>query len=313
LTTNDIVQAYIKQYKIKDLLEVLPKDNFAEISGVTGSSLSFWICAAFHSSSKSFVYIAENIDEAEFLYHDLQSLGLTDVILLQDSFKRLTRGIELSKKNIALRLQAVNKIIQNKRQSLVITYPEALAERLIDFDNFKEKRIEISVHKKYKLQALIDICEKIGLSRSNFVYEPGQYSLRGSIVDIFSFGFPFPYRIELNDDEVESIRQFDVETQTSIHSVSFIHITPNVTQHSEKGTLTETSILFDENFIVLFKNKNLLFDQYLNAAEQWQNYRNQQMENIASSEFQDILQHELCANSTTNLQEIFHLPQIKIA
>lgn len=312
LIIDEIVQEYVRQYKIVDFIPVLQNDNFVEIHGITGSSISFLLAAMFDSSPFSILFIAENIDEANIIYHDLKNIQNKEVIIFNDSFRKLSRGIELSKKSINLRLQSVYKITQNNSKKIVITYPEALAERIVGIDLMKKKKIEIYANRKYKLQELIEICENLGLSRNNFVYEPGQYSVRGSIIDIFSFGFPLPYRIEMNDNEIESIRQFDVETQTSINPVSFIHITPNTTNSNTDKNIAETAELFKENFVIFYRNKEEIFDKYVQIEKLWHDYKKNPIESVANTGFNDILQIELFDSSVDNLIMLFQLPKVKI-
>lgn len=314
LIIDEIVQEYVRQYKIADFIPVLQNDNFVEIHGITGSSISFFLAAMFDSSPFSILFIAENIDEANIIYHDIKSIQNQEVIIFNDSFKKLSRGIEFSKKSINLRLQSIFKITQNNSKNIVITYPEALAERIVGIDLMKKKKIEIYANRKYKLQELIEICESLGLSRNNFVYEPGQYSIRGSIIDIFSFGFPLPYRIEMNDNEIESIRQFDIETQTSINTVSFIHITPNSTNLNADAdkAVAETAELFKENFVIFYKNKEEIFDKYVQIEKLWHDYKKSLTESAANTEFNDILQYDLFTSSFDNLIQLFQLPKVKI-
>ena len=120
-----------------------------------------------------------------------------------------------------------------------VTYPEALAEKVISREVLKENTLKISVGERLDNMFVSDVLDEYGFEQVDYVYEPGQYAMRGSILDVFSFSYEFPYRIDFFGNEVETIRSFDVETQLSKEKLDSIYIVPEMT----KGNRTNSSLL----------------------------------------------------------------------
>ena len=128
--------------------------------------------------------------------------------------------------------------IQNlaSRFFIIVTYPDALAERVVAREVLKENTLKISVGEKLDNMFVSDVLDEYGFEQVDYVYEPGQYALRGSILDVFSFSYEFPYRIDFFGDEVETIRTFDVETQLSKEKLDSIYIVPEMSKDAKDST-----------------------------------------------------------------------------
>jgi transcription-repair coupling factor (superfamily II helicase) len=185
------------------------------------------------------VVVLQTKEEAAYFENDLRSMlpegeGGNEgvVVLLPDSFKRAGVFEEVNTGNILLRTEVANKLIRKQgRGIVVVTYPEALFEQIVAPEQLSKTRIEISVGERLDVDFLIEVLISYHFERTDFVYKPGQFSIRGGIVDVFSYGNMLPYRVELFDDEVERICTFDVEDQLSKTRIRSVSILPNIQAH----------------------------------------------------------------------------------
>ncbi|HNE28229.1 MAG: transcription-repair coupling factor [Saprospiraceae bacterium] len=216
-----------------------------QLSGLSGAQRAF-VAAAVAQKKNGFcqVFIAESKEEAAYLHNDLESLlsGQT-VFFFPDSFKRPAFFDEINPTQVLQRSEVVSKAVgtggslpvvrtdgrkADTPASLIVTYPEALFEKVVNPNVLAETRIRIAAGERLDVDFVIEVLIEYGFERTDFVYEPGQFSIRGGIVDLFSWGNELPYRIELFDDEVESIRSFDPLTQLSKQNIREVNIVPNL-------------------------------------------------------------------------------------
>ncbi|MEL6276443.1 MAG: CarD family transcriptional regulator, partial [Bacteroidota bacterium] len=149
----------------------------------------------------------------------------------------------------------------------VVTYPEALFEKVVAPQVLNEARINITKGETLDVDTIVEVLAEYGFKREEFIYEPGQYSIRGGIVDIYSYGNDYPYRIELFDDEVESVRTFDPLNQLSVKEVDNVSIVPNInTKFSQEQKVSVFQVL-PENTTVWLKDFQLLLDKLAEAYD----------------------------------------------
>ena len=174
--------------------------------------------------------IAHDKEEAAYLNSDLQELlGKKDTLLFPSSYKRPYHFEEVENANILLRAEILNKISERQEKNeIVITYAEALYEKVINKRSLKENTFTAKVGEKVDMEFIAELLMTYDFEKSDFVYEPGQFSIRGGILDVYSYANDLPYRIELFGREIESIRTFDPETQLSVDPIQSISIIPNV-------------------------------------------------------------------------------------
>ena len=223
------------------------------LSGMVGAQDCFVLSAIFNKSPHSHLYIASDKEEAAYVQNSLDNIAETQqVLFFPDSFKRPGTFEEIDNNNVLIRTEAINKINSELHaREIVVTYPEALFEKVVDPKYLDEQKITIKKDESLDIDTIIEFLVEYGFERTDFVYEPGQFSIRGGIVDIFSFGNEWPYRVELFDDEVESIRLFNPTTQLSLKNISLVSIIPNV---SNKFTQEQKTSLFK-----VFKNKTCVW------------------------------------------------------
>ncbi|MBC7407765.1 MAG: transcription-repair coupling factor, partial [Arcicella sp.] len=168
-------------------------------------------------------------EEAAYFINDLQNLvGEENVLSFPMSYKRAYVYEDVDNANVLMRAEVLNKLNNAVEGLLLVSYPEALSEKVINKRSLSKNTFTITVNEKLDTSFLGEVLASYDFEKTDFVYEAGQYSIRGGIVDVFSYANDLPYRIDLFGDEVESIRTFDPESQLSIESVSRINIIPDV-------------------------------------------------------------------------------------
>ncbi len=240
----------------------------AGIQGEAGSLPAFLVAGTYLKSQETQVVIALNKEDAAYLKNTLENiLPENKVLFLPDSFKRPNFYEELSSSQILERIETISKIIHPKNKYVVVSYPEALSENIIAPKVLSQSRIKISKKENINLDSVLEFFLEFGFSREDFVYEPGQFSIRGGIVDIFTHGNEYPYRIELFDEEVESIRTFDPITQRSIKNIAEVTIVPNVlNQFKDQDKVPFFEVFENITPVWIFSIPNLL-DKLQNCFE----------------------------------------------
>lgn len=175
------------------------------------------------------MYIATDREEAAYFFNDLQNLLDREILLFPMSYKKPYLYEDVENANVLMRAEVLNKLNPAPKEGLlIVTYPEALSEKVINKRSLLANTLTIRVGEKVDTNFISELLQTYEFEKTDFVYEAGQFSIRGGIVDVFSFASEFPYRIELFDDKVEGIRLFNPETQLSNDAVEFIKIIPNI-------------------------------------------------------------------------------------
>ena len=248
MTLKDtIFQQFTTSQSLKTLLEAYNKSTTIHLKGLVGGALSSYASAMISQVGGTHVFICEDRDAAAYLLCDFYSLmGEENIFFLPTSYKRSIIYGKEDANGIVQRTSTINRIVQkgdNKPFTVICTYPEALAERVVDNSVIESEQIVVSVGERIATDILIESIEAMGFVKVDFVYEPGQYSTRGGIIDIFSFSESRPYRIDLFGDDVDSIRRFNISNQLSYDKVERATILPNFNQTS---CATERRVSFAE-------------------------------------------------------------------
>jgi len=238
---------------------------------LTGSSLSFVLSDAFRDAVKPFLLIFNDKEEAAYYLNDLEQLiGEKDVLFYPGSYRRPYQIEETDNANVLLRAEVLNRINSRKRPAIIVTYPDALFEKVVTRKELEKNTLKIKLEDSLSLDFLNEVLFEYQFKRVDFVTEPGEFSVRGGIVDVFSFSNDEPYRIEFFGDEVDSIRTFDVETQLSTDKVKRITIIPNVANKFLEEKRESFLKYISPKTIVFAKNTELLFnrlDDFFGKAE----------------------------------------------
>lgn len=232
------------------------------LKGIAGSLLSFVFAGVYKNLHHNHLFILNDKEEAAYFLNDLETLlKKKDILYIPDSFKKEGSFEEVNANSVLLRTEAINKINHSStRGEIIVTYPEALVEKFVVAEVLNQNIILLKKGEKLDDHFIIDLLAENGFERTDFVYEPGQFSVRGGIIDIFSYGNELPYRVELNDDEVESIRVFDPTTQISEKMIAQVTIIPNI--QTQFGSEQKSSLFnsLQNNTIIWFKDAKYTFE-----------------------------------------------------
>ena len=201
-----------------------------QVTGFVGAQDAFVLSAIQGQVESGHVFIANDKEEAAYFQNTVDGLlGNNKSRFFPDSFKRPMVYEEINSTNVLQRTETINKTSQYKSQKqVIVTYPEAIFEKVVDPQYLEANKITLEKEETLDVDTIIEVLVEYGFERVDFVYEPGQFSIRGGIVDIFSFGNEWPYRVELFDDEIESIRTFNPANQLSVKNIQRVNIIPNI-------------------------------------------------------------------------------------
>ena len=211
------------------------------VTGVAGSAASVMLAALDRPGNRPVAVIADSVDDAGYIYQDLCALvGEEAVLFFPSGFKRDIKFGQQDAPSQVLRTEALGQWGDNPALRFVVTYPEAVAERVAPNDRVREHTFRISAGETLDMEQLQRWLFDNGFIRQDYVYEPGHFAVRGSIVDIFGYSNELPYRVDLFGDEVESIRSFNIETQLSEQKVDTVTVAANM---ASGGTENGISLL----------------------------------------------------------------------
>ena len=228
---NDLTDYYSHHPVLPSLIETVSADNYRNIrlEGLSGSSKAMVLAHVFHKTQTTHVVIIPEKEDAAYFYNDLVSLIREDsVFFFPSTYKRSVQYEQTEPANIVLRTEVLNHLASGKRKGIVVTYPESAMEKVVSRRNLKKNTFNINKGDKISLEFLEEMLREYNFVRTDFVYEPGQYSIRGSIVDVFSYSADLPYRIDFFGEEVETIRSFNTDDQLSVSVHKQVSIIPNI-------------------------------------------------------------------------------------
>ncbi|WP_430974698.1 transcription-repair coupling factor [Zeaxanthinibacter enoshimensis] len=270
------------------------------IKGLTGSSLSFLSAALYKESDLPFLFIFNDKEEAAYHLNDLELMvGKNEVLFYPGSYRRPYQIEETDNANVLLRAEVLNRINSRKKPAIIVSYPDALFEKVVTRKELDKNTLKIKLGDQLSLDFLNEVLFEYHFQRVDFVSGPGEFSVRGGIVDVFSFSHDEPYRIEFFGDEVDSIRTFDVATQLSTEPAKKITIIPNV----EHKQLTESRVSFlkyiSAKTVIMIQRPQAVFeriDDFYKKAEASYKEQDGEVRRLSPSELflnSDLLKKEL--------------------
>ena len=243
---QDIKQLYAKAPGTVALCKLLQENRGSNIflQGQQASATPLLFAAVATKIKQTFLFVLQDADEAGYFYHDLtQVMGTQNVLFFPSSFKRSVKYGQRDSANEILRTEVLARVSARDKQAteslLIISYPEALSELVVSKQHLDERRLSLKTGQQQI--DITDIAHKLreyGFQEVDYVYEPGQYSVRGSILDVYSFSCENPFRIDFFGREIDTIRTFEVQDQLSKDKLNEIEIVP------ELATLTTERVSF---------------------------------------------------------------------
>ena len=271
-----ISQTYLQSLQLQKLQNSIAENQTkTHLKGLVGSAFSFVVSNTFKQAEKPFLLIFNDKEEAAYYLNDLeQLLSDKDVLFYPGSYRRPYQIEETDNANVLLRAEVLNRINSRRKPAIIVTYPDALFEKVVTRKELEKNTLKIAVNDELSIDFINEVLFEYKFKRVDFVTEPGEFSVRGGIVDVFSFSHDEPYRIEFFGDEVDSIRTFDVETQLSTDQIKKISIIPNVenkfldeNRESFLKYIASKTVVFAKNSELLFSRIDSLFEKAEEAFE----------------------------------------------
>jgi transcription-repair coupling factor (superfamily II helicase) len=298
MSVQNLLSAYQQSSRLFTLADKL---SFAQpqniyVKNLQGSSAQFVTAAVFlhpDCSQVNHLIICNDAEDAAYFHNTLENLtGALNVYYFPSSFKNRKNYRLLNSSHVMLRTEALTKFAAGggNRVGTLVTYPEALFEKVVIPKAISENIIHIKTNDVLNADELFEKLVNYGFERTDFVYEPGQFAVRGGIVDIYSFGNEKPYRIELFGHDVDSIRIIDPESQLSERRLLQVNIIPNVdTQFQEEDKVSLFEFL-PENTVVWIQNQELTKEHLLTAQEDLHLFLQFRLENNKEEQEDDKLE-----------------------
>jgi transcription-repair coupling factor (superfamily II helicase) len=285
------MELYRDDVRTQQIVKALRSETPARLQllGMVGAQESFVLAGTYLALPQNYLLIAGDKEEAAYIQNTTANLfDKKPVRFFPDSFKRPMLFEELDHSNVLQRTETINKISTSKASGeIIVTYPEALFEKVVAPQVLENTRLEIAVNEKVDVDFMIGLLVEYDFRREDFVYEPGQFSIRGGIIDIFSYGNEYPYRVELFDDEVDSIRTFNPTSQLSIRNIGSVSIVPNInTQFSSDQkvslfrVLKENTAIWIKDFQVLLDKLQLCFEKAEEFAKTASRLDNEELKEV---------------------------------
>lgn len=264
------IKEILKQYAGHSLLKGLaaqvadPQIRPIQVCGACASSLpvlfSSMIEHAPETAAMPYLFVLDDAEEAGYFYHDLtQILGESFVFYYPSSYRRAIKFAQKDSANEILRTEVLSRLQTGTYPLFIVTYPEALAEKVVSRKSLQEKTLRIRNGECIEITEIRKTLIDFGFKNVDYVYEPGQFAIRGSIVDIFSFSSEYPFRVDFFGNEVDSIRSFDVQTQLSQDKLNEIAIVPELQSGAGSDNMPFTDFLPEQTMLVL-KDLSFLCD-----------------------------------------------------
>ncbi len=277
---NQITEHFNDHPVLPDLIETINDETIRKIclEGLSGSSKAVVLSLIFRKTQTTHVVIMPEKEDAAYFYNDLISLlGEDTIYFFPSTYKRSVQYEQTEPANIVLRTEVLNQLASGKRKGIIITYPESVMEKVVSRRNLKKNTFHISKGDKISLEFLEEVLREYNFERTDFVYEPGQYAIRGSIADLFSYSADLPYRIDFFGEEVDTIRSFNTDDQLSVEVHRQVSVIPNIQdisieEISDSFTdfLPPSSFIWMEDAAFIKEKINNIFEQTVQREESGQ-------------------------------------------
>ena len=261
VTKKTLIEQYSKSPQVRSLEKIANDKNVrrAFISGLSASAAPLLFSAMAEKKARNIIFILNDMEEAGYFYHDLQNLTTEGrALFFPSSFKRAIKYGQRDAANEILRTEVLSAL-SGGGKVLIATYPEALAELVVAKKEIQANKLPLARGMEISISNVEKALQKLQFQRVDYVYEPGQFSVRGSIVDVYSFSSELPFRIDFFGDEIDTIRTFDIEDQLSKEHKESVVIVPQLSGITvEKKPIT--SFLANDTLLVM-KDRTFVADK----------------------------------------------------
>ncbi len=257
---KDIMKVYARSAQAKAMTAMLKdkKQRHAVVNGLTQSVAALYIAVTAKSAVRPLLIIMRDADEAGYMYQDLHTMVGDVVKYLPSSYKRAVKFGQRDASSEILRTEILSELASPSSTPLIVTYPSALAEMVISKENIVESSISIQRGQTVQMTQVVHKLRELGFTECDYVYEPGQFAVRGSILDVYSYSCEYPYRLDFFGDEIDTLRTFDVATQLSSDRLDNATIMPEVAAaKTEKSPLPD---LLSDDTVIITNDKAFVID-----------------------------------------------------
>ncbi len=265
---RDIYRAHPSFNRLESLLAA-DTDEPVTIHGLTGSSRAVVMAGALSQQPTTHVVLLPEKEDAAYFYNDLTSLlGDDNIFFFPGTYKRSVMYDQTEPANIILRAEVLNFLSSGRRKCIIVTYPESVMEKVVSKSSLKKNTFIIQKGARLSIEFLEEVLREYNFRRTDFVYEPGQYSVRGSITDLFSYSADKPYRIDFFGEEVDSIRSFNPDDQLSLQLHDEIQVIPDIQELAFQESsdsfidfIPPSSIIWSDNFDYIIEKTDSIWSQ----------------------------------------------------
>lgn len=272
---QEILSQYAETEQVASLVTSIQQKNpKVHLKGLIGSSDAMVAAAAYTLEERPYIFILPTHEEASYFLSDLESLFDKQILFFPASYRKPFEFTQLDSAHVLQRAETLSSLNRDTGlPKIVVTYPEAIAEKVINRSDLEKNTLPITQNTKLGIDFINEFLYEYDFERVDFVYEPGQFAIRGGIVDIFSFSNDLPYRIEFFGDEIESIRTFDIETQLSVSKIHTVTIVPNVQAKFLANNHISLLEYVDKGAVIWIKDVqftlDILSNGYKKASQFW--------------------------------------------
>lgn len=275
MNIQEILAQYGQTQEVINLVKVIQSKNpKVHLKGLIGSSDALVAVASYTLQERPYVFILPTHEDASYFLSDLESLFDKQVLFFPASYRKPFDFTQADSSHVLQRAETLSALNHTSElPKIVVTYPEAIAEKVINRVDLEKNTLPITQNTKLSIDFINEFLYEYDFERVDFVYEPGQFAIRGGIVDIFSFSNDLPYRVEFFGDEIESIRTFDIESQLSVSKIHTVTIVPNVQAKFLANNHISLLEYIDKDSVIWIKDVQFTFDiileGYKKASQLW--------------------------------------------
>lgn len=275
MNIQEILSYYGQTTQVSSLVKAIQgKNPKIQLKGLIGSSDALVAATSYQLQERPYLFILPTHEDAAYFQSDLESAFEKQVLFFPSSYRKPFDFTQLDSTHVLQRAETLSALNHTSElPKMVVTYPEAVAEKVINRQDLEKNTLTITQNTKLSIDFINEFLYEYDFERVDFVYEPGQFAIRGGIVDIFSFSNDLPYRIEFFGDEIESIRTFDIESQLSVGKIHTVTIVPNVQAKFLANNHISLLEYIDRNSVIWIKDVqftlDILREGYKKASQLW--------------------------------------------
>jgi transcription-repair coupling factor (superfamily II helicase) len=288
MNISHILEQYTRSREVQQIAQTINNEQYCSISGLSGSLKPMILAALNRLQNGHYLAILEDKEKAAYFLNDLEQilgdseLDLTQkrVLLFPAGHKRQYNEVTRDHDSILLRTEVLKRINNSTKNLIIVSYPEAISEKVATKATLTKNIIKVNTNEQIELDFLVELLQEYGFILEDFVVEPGQFAIRGGIIDVFSFSNELPFRIEFFGDTIESIRTFDPTSQRSVKILNKIQILPNLDSRIQLEKKISFLEFLPPSAIIWIDNQKFITDSVDSFFEKTKTNNNNSIEGL---------------------------------